>query len=278
MSEFFQQPDQIGTENNQQTPAQSDQSFGQPNTPQSKEGMTPSEVVALEKLERFKFGDKEWTPDALNKAIMRQSDYTKKTQAISQIKGYYDNLKPDLEMVKSNPALADKFKEIYPKEFWPYLDFVMAKMERDQEASGGSAQSRAELPKELQERLDRVETYVKEKEVEKYEATLDTTFAKMSQKYPDGDEEVVLAKAQVLLEQNPHAKIDEATWDRLWKQSHDKVNGLIKKRQETMFNQQKEANSKARDMGPGGAIPGSAPTRTRLKDVAEIAIQQLKGR
>jgi hypothetical protein len=268
MSEFFQQPP-MGTEGSA-TDQQSAQPSGEQNTQQG-------EIPLLDKYERFKFGDQEWTPDSLKKAMMRQSDYTKKTQAVKEIQKYYDNLKFDLDHVKGNPSLADKFKEVYPKDFWPYLDYVMRKSEESNEMAQQQGRGQTELPRELQERLDRVESYVKEKEIESFDAQLDTTFAKLAQKYPDGNEEIVLARAQAILEANPNMKLDQGAWERLWKKSHDEVSGLIKQKQEKLFNTQKEANSRAKDIGSGGGTPGSAPTRMKLKDVADFAINQIKG-
>lgn len=268
MSEFFQQP-QMGTEGSTQDQQSTPQAGGQ-NTQETG-------IPSLDTFERFKFGDQEWTPDSLKKAMMRQSDYTKKTQAVKEIQKYYDNLKFDLDHVQGNPSLADKFKEVYPKDFWPYLDYVMRKSEESNQMSQQQGQSRMEIPRELQERLDRVEGYVKEKEVAAYEAELDTTFAKMSQKYPDANEEIVLARAQAMLEANPNMKLDQGIWERLWKKSNDEMSGLIKQKQEKLFNTQKEANSRAKDIGAGGGTPGSAPVRMKLKDVADYAITHIKG-
>lgn len=282
MSDFFQQPEQFGTENTQTTEAQGTEAPStQASQPQSREGMTQAEIVALDKLERFKFGDREFTPETLRKSMMFQSDYTKKTQALKQVDGYYKNLQYDLDHVRDNPKLADKFKEIYPKEFWKFLNYVVKQEDKPQGQAAGqqtTQQQKFELPKEVQDRLNRVESYVKEKEVERFDAQIDSTFAKLSQKYPDGNEEIVLARAQAMLDQNPDMELNEAAWERLWKQSHEQIAGLIKKKQEAMFNAQKSANTKAKDIGAGGGTPGAAPVRVKFKDVQEQIIKDTLGR
>jgi hypothetical protein len=78
---------------------------------------TPQTVAELDKLEKFKFEGQEYTPQELKNAILRQSDYTRKTQEFSQERRFYDNLQADLRSVRSNPALAAEFRRTYPEKF-----------------------------------------------------------------------------------------------------------------------------------------------------------------
>lgn len=279
MSEFFNTPDVSGTEQTQGNEASGSSSAPSTNTHIPAPPQTQAEIIALDKLERFKFGDKEYTPDQLRKERMLHQDYTKKTQALSKVKSYYDSLQIDLDDVKANPHLADKFREVYPKEFHKFLDYVIRQEERAQAAqeNGQNVPSRSEIPQEIQNKISRFEAYVHEQETAKYEAQLDTRIARLSSKYPEGNEELVLARAQAYLDNSPQGtQISEAQWEKMWKQSHDQAIERDKKRQEALFNKQKSANNAAKDMAPGGQAVGSAPQKIRLKDVADQILQTRK--
>lgn len=239
-------------------------------------------TIDLEKVAKVKFNGREWTPDELKKSHMLHSDYTKKTQAVSEQSKYWRALEHDLQSVSSNPSLANQFYKLYPKEFHKYLK--LAGIDSAQDQSQMDSQPRATdkgLDPELVQRLDRMEGYIREKEVEKHEAVLDSKFSRLSQKYPEAMEDVVLAQAQNLLDRNADDRgyeISDEVWDRLWKQSHDSMVKRYGERQSKVLNTQREANQRGKAQGPGGGVPGSAPQRVKLKDVAEIAVKDLTSR
>lgn len=244
-------------------------------------GKTVEEILNLDGAQKFKFGDREWTPDQLRKSIMMHSDYTKKTQKIAETSKYWDNLDADLEYVRGNPKAVEQFLQTYPKQFHKYLSAAGVKMQQ-MEAENLQQQSRAEIPPEILKDLQMVKNYVQEKETQAIEAQLDQTFATLSKKYPEGDEDIVLARAQALLdakrETDPGFRITNEVWEKLWKASHEKTVSKLAEKQKGILNNQRQANTQARGPAPGGGTPGQAPVRMNLKQATEHAVQTLSGR
>lgn len=235
---------------------------------------TPQEAKAifdLDKAEKFLFRGKEYTREQLDKEFMMRSDYTKKTQELSGFRKeaqYYQNLDADLATIRTNPALAEQFRQIYPEKFHKFLDLMGVK------APETSQKSYAELPPEIQAKLERLENYVQSTEVSKIESQMDAQFQSLQQKYPEGNEDLVLARAQAYLDQD--VKMTPDLWEKLWKQSHDETLDRFKKFKSAEFNKQKEANKKSHEPGPGGGIPGQAPRRETMAQATERAIREMK--
>lgn len=229
-----------------------------------------AQEIILDKMEKFKFGDREWTPDQLRKAMMLHSDYTKKTQSLAENRKYYDNLGADLDAIKANPKLADEFKKIYPKEFHKYLGYVTSS---DSSSEQVSHQTQNSINPELQSRFERLENYVKEKEVQAYEAQLDAKFSALKQKYPNAVEDVVLAKAQTILDSG--TQLTDQVWDKLWKQSDEFMVKQFENIQKQRVEKQKAAGNAAKGPGPGGGAPGQAPKRMTMNEATEQAIRDL---
>ncbi len=234
------------------------------------EPKTENEII-LDTLQKFKFEGKEYTPEQLRKQMLLHSDYTKKTQSLAEEKKYVQSLKADVDAVRKDPSLAAEFRRIYPKEYHDVLDVLgITGVSKQQEER---TQSQSNVDPQLQARLDRFENYVQEQEVSKHEAILEKTFGQMSQKYPDAIEDVVISRAQALMDQGIRG--DEIPWEKLWKQENDRVNKILEERQNKKVQTQRDANLKAKAPAPGGGLPGQAPVRPKLKDVAEYAIQSL---
>lgn len=237
---------------------------------------TAEEIMALEKLAKFKFKDQEWTPEQLEKAIMRHSDYTKKTQEVAEKRKYYDNLGADLDHVYKNPSLAEAFKKTYPKEFHQYLDLLNLSFLPKADGRQSQAEEKNiydQLPEELRSRLDRVENYVREKEVLAAEQKLDSIYGKLQSKYPDAIEEVVTARAQALADQG--IDLTESVFEKLFKKSQEDVLSRLEKKQQSTLQTQRSANQQAKGPGPGGGIPGQAPKKMTLNEATEAAIAAL---
>lgn len=233
------------------------------------------EMLNLNSVLKFKFGDREWTPDQLEKAILRQSDYTKKTQQLAESRKYYDNLEADLENVRGNPELVDKFMEVYPKEFHKYLKLA----NNQQEAISRQAQAQNEnapIDPQLLSKLERLESHIRNTEIKAKEAELDAKFSSLAKKYPDANEEVVLARAQALIDRG--GLVNDQVWDKLWKQSHDSFLSRFEAKQKQTLQQQRMANSKAAGPSSAGGVPTNAPRRETFAQATDRAIQELQGR
>lgn len=233
---------------------------------------TQEEIAELEKLARVKFDGREWTPEQLKKSIMMHSDYTKKTQEIAQDRKFFDNLPHDLAKVRTNPQLVHEFKKVYPEKFHNYLDMLGVNEEPKQE----KPVDLTGIPKELIERLHRVESYVKEKEVAVAEASLDKTISTLAQKYPSANEDVVLAKAQAYLDRGD--ELTEEAWDKLFKENHDKMEAFFETKYKDRLTKTKQAAKQAKDTRSGGGIVGEAPKKMSIKEATEQAIRDLSGR
>lgn len=240
-----------------------------------------SDVIELDKLERFKYKGRELTPkeiEAWEKGHMMQSDYTKKTQALSEERKYYDNLATDLAAVRNNPSLKSEFLKIYPEKFHSYLDFLG--VGNNQQQAAQQSEGRQSLDPEIANRLskvDQLESYIKEQEVKAIDAKLDVIFQNMSKKYPMADEERVLAMAQGL--HNQGVKLDDDMWEKIWSNVHGKTEEMFKSYQKNLVKQQQEASLKARDAsGSGGGIPGAPPKRMTIKEATEAAIRDFSSR
>lgn len=229
----------------------------------------------LDTAEKFTWGGKEWTRDELKRATMRHDDYTRKTQQIATERKYSENLYYDLAKVRDNPQLAAEFKKIYPESYHRHLEQII----KNQPTQAHTAQANQVDPA-LMARLSHVESLIHEKEVQAIESELDRIFPQMQKKYPFADEEVCISRAQALLDQakrngDGNIKITEKTWDKIWSEVNTKSKARSDEYQKNLVRTQTTANSRGRDNPPGGGIPGQAPQRLKLKDVAQHIIDDM---
>ena len=245
------------------------------NTPDSApETKAASDILELDKIEKFKFEGQEWSPKDLKNAYLRQQDYTQKTQALAEERKYYDNLQTDLATLRSNPALVDQFKSIYPEKFHGYVDMILAKDEQAKEqGQPQTQQNQPSVPPELMDRINRIEQSFFSKEVEAIEATLSSYDSKFSAKYPMANVNDVYAKAQML--NGKGEKLTEETWDKLWKSSNDSDKARFDQFYKSQIKEQKQAAAKAKDVQTGGGIPGQAPQNLKLKDVRNAMLKNM---
>lgn len=243
--------------------------------------MSQPQTVELDKLERFMYQGKEWTPSQLKDAMLMQADYTRKTQALAEERKYYDNLREDLRFIRENPHLADEFRKTYPEKFHAYLDDLIAGGQV-QAATEQAGQRQAALPPELQsewktmrETLNGLQSAWTEQEKAKASAHIDAMFAKFTSKYDMADERTVLATAREVAASGK--ELTEKEWERIFKQEHEYFAEKSQKRQQAQMHAQKEANAKARDVGSGGGIPGQAPKKRSFDEATADAIRHLSG-
>lgn len=229
------------------------------------------EILDLDGKSKFRFGGKEWTPDALKKSILMHGDYTKKTQELSKERTYIENLAYDLVNVRKNPGLREQFLKTYPEKYHAFLE-SMDSLYSPSKSNDGSEYY---MPPEIKEWMERVDGYITTRETDAYDQALDAKFKTLSSKYPDADEDVVLARAEAMVAQK--IQLTDETWDRLFKASHDRFNERAQAREKTKVEQARTAHGKAKDIGPGGGIAGQAPRRQSMKDATEAAIRDLSG-
>jgi hypothetical protein len=257
---------------------------GQEMTSAQHDQKTLEELIDLDSVDKFKFQGEEWTPDKLQKSFMLHKDYTKKTTELAKERQYIANLKADLAKVKRNPELADEFKRLYPEKFHDYLEIILEQAEAmTQETSHSPDDVPAAVAKQLADLQKRFETYDKkiktldEREhaakVSEIQQQLDQLFTGLSKKYDLAVEEAVLAKAEALIANG--YQMNDAAWDRLYKENHKANEARYNKRYADRTKQQLEANRQGADIGRGGATPSPGKRKMTLDDAREHMIASL---
>lgn len=240
-----------------------------------------SEIIDLDGQDKFIFNGQEYTPEELNKAILRQSDYTRKTQKLAEEQKYIDNLQYDLEAVRSNPKLADQFKKTYPQKYHGYLEFL------NTEAKTGSQDDKPEsveiktLREEinfLKSKLGEFDQKIHEEQVEAENSRLDAVFEQLHGKYDLADEDAVLNRAQKLLDENkdnPSFHLTDKTWERLFRADHEFREKRYSERHKKLLEQQAKQGNRGLDGGAGGVAPGRPRKRISFDEATDQMIQDL---
>lgn len=238
----------------------------------------------IDKLERFKYQGKEWTPKDLEKAILRQKDYTTKTQSLAEDRKsfdndrkYYENLSWDIQKVVANPNLVRQFIETYPQKFHTYLKEALLDTTERQGQTQQQQQARPQVDVELLSRVNSLEATLNEQKTNENEQQVKSMVDKMSKKYPDALPDLALARAFDMHSEG--VKLTEDIWDKCFKQSADQIQNLLKTRYGALVKKQTEANSRSRADGVGGGTSGQAPKKfNSLREVTNHAIQELTGK
>lgn len=245
------------------------------------------DLVDIDAVEKVMFNGKEYTPEELNKAMLMQSDYTKKTQALAAERKYYDNLQYDLEAVREKPELATQFKKLYPEKFHHFLSF--ASTEANTQTGGGkSGDSKDSMVQTLEQKIQMLEnklgTYDQKFHDEKVQAEdsrLDAVFQNLSGKYDLADEDAILNRAQALIDanrENPNFQMTDSAWERLFKADHEARDKRYSERQKRLLEAQAKQGGRGNDGGPGGAAPGRPRKRETMAEATERMIQDLSSR
>lgn len=239
-------------------------------------------IIDLDKTEKFRLHGEEWTRDKLASAMLRQADYTRKTQEIKQEHKYYDNLSYDIANVLKNPALVEQFKQTYPEKFHRYLDAYSDYLQTKQSEGNPQAKQANAVDPQLMSRINQIESRFRDQEVKAADAMLDGVFKKYSTQYQYADESSVISKALALMEQKKKSggpeDLTNQEWDYVFKTEHDRVKALAEKTYKETMDKQLRANRKAKDSAAGGNAPGGAPVRMTIKEATEAAIRDLSGR
>lgn len=277
---------------NQQTQESSPESVEQVSTSENTQtqetapglsGKATPQSFELDKMEKFKYKGKEYTVSDLEKAFLRQKDYTKKMQEMAQTqesfnteRKFYENLYADLQNVKDDPRLAAEFIKIYPEKFYAYLEQVLKQSTSAQsQTSTGNQPSQPDV--QLMSRLNKLETFYHEQEVAKVTTSINSQIDKLKVKYPDAIPEIAIAR--IYEAHNEGTKITNEMWDKAFKDSQDLIEGKVKAKYGDYVKKQTEANKKARDVDAGGGTPGKAPKKFKsLKEVTEFAVSDMTGK
>lgn len=254
-------------------------------------------IQDLSKLERFLFNGKEWTPKDLKDSVLRYEDYTRKTQEIAQERKYNAALVTDLAKVRNGEATVEQFKQVYPEKFHRFLEFLSNSSTQAQPQANQQQNPEQLFQKLFQEKFGPMQSKLEAFEQEKYQAkvqahraTIDSTFERLAPKYPFADNVTVLTKAQVKLEQERERmreegrsakEIEEAEiltpdeWEKLFKTEHERIQRLSSEAQSKQFNEQKQANKRAKDTAQGGGTPGEAPKKMSMKEAEQAYLKQM---
>lgn len=258
----------------------------QAETTDTQEAGAENSLTDLSSIGKFRFEGKDWTVDDLKKSMLMHSDYTKKTQALSEERKFVDNLHIDLNNVRQNPELLAAFKQIYPPKYHVLVEGI----ETNKQAAPQPQTGQPSVSPDLERRLAQIETAyrnqelsVREAQVAAAEASIDSVFGKMTKKYPLASEEVVIARAQALLDKGAKLSDDkgnpnEDLWDKIWKSVQEASAKHYEGHYKKLVNEQKQASVKGKDVASGGGLPGQAPKKMSLKEASEHAIATLTRR
>ena len=249
-----------------------------------------SAIQDLEKLEKFMYKGKEWTTADLEKAILRQQDYTRKTQSLSDERKayeserqneekYYNNLHWDLLAVANNPNLAAKFLEVYPEKFHTYLKETLTKTSGQQNSQNQNYnQQQNQVPDvEMMSKVQKLEQFYNEQQTAKVTADINQSIDKYSKQYKDAIPELVIGR--VYEAYNNGVKVDDALWASTFEKVDVEMKQLLRDRYGSLVKAQKAANSKGRDVDSGGGTVSNAPTKFKnIGDVTKNALKEITGR
>ena len=242
-----------------------------------------SNLADLDKDGKFVYQGKVYTAKELKElreGQLRDQDYRNKTKALADERKNEDkvrsNFAADLEKVRAHPALMLQFRNIYPAH---YHDLAMRLLQssnhqKTQENQGGLDPRVLEQLSEPMSRMEKLLSDYQEREVAANDSMLQGYAAKFEAKYPLAQENEVLAKAEILLQQKIDAgeknvNIDEATWEQLWKASHSYHDGRYKTYYQKQVTDQSKANKTARDTPKGGSSAARPVQKESLKSARE---------
>lgn len=235
---------------------------------------TIQDVLDLNKVEKFRFKDKEWNPKDLENSILMREDYTRKTMELAQARKYAENFQADARTVLADPnRLADFKKAGYPDFYVKQVEEILALRGHTQKAQGDQPQGNSKPDPEVEKMKQRFQEWdqaQKQAENQKLLAWLDNTYDTLSKKYPYANQEVVTARAEVMAASG--IEVSESVLDKLFKQVNDQVKESWDKIYRSKVDKQLEVNSKGKDVGTGGGTPGRAPRGHKTLKEAEAAM------
>lgn len=246
-------------------------------TQEQPEAQAPS-VTDLDALSEFQFQGQKYTPDKLFEIVNGYQKLSESQQSLTKDQEYIENLDADIDAVLKNPALADKFKAVYPQKFHTILDRVL-KTGAQQPTSPQAAPNA--LPPEFMQKLQDLEQWkatqeqrAHQAEVQSATAQIDKITEPLFKKYPLADDTAVFAKAEALLQSG--TKLNEKTWERLIRENHEGIQKRWDQFQGATIKQQMEKGRRGQDVAPGGATPGQAPQRRSFEQATEDLVKHVR--
>lgn len=241
----------------------------------------PADLIDLDKIEKFRLHGEEWTKDKLGSAMLRQADYTRKTQEFSKERKFYDNLAYDIHNVLQNPALVEQFKKIYPEKFHQYLEPYSRYFPQTKPTPANGSQQ-PQLDPQLMTRINQIESRFHEQEVKAADQMIDGLFKKYSAQYPFADESSVISRALAMMENKKASgekeDLTQKEWDSVFKSENERVHKLAEAKYKETVDKQLKANRKGKDGAAGGSLPGQSPVRMTMKEATEAAIKHFTNR
>lgn len=258
------------------------------------------ELVDLDKLEKFRWKGKDLTRDELEKAYLRHEDYSRKVGQVAEVRKYAENFEYDLAKVVDNPALLGEMRKVYPAQFVKIAESVLNRLpsKRDEVSEAPNDFERTNdfpnqkitsLEQQLQNALKQIEDLtgwksgidekVQEANLAKAEAQVDKWFDDLGKKYPEADPEVVNAKAIYLSEQLEASgkKFSQQDLEKLFKSEHERIEKRYAERYRTQIEKQKAATDRGQDMGAGGGVPSTPPTKARnIKEATKHLLDDIE--
>ena len=260
-------------------------------SPASEESSAAQQAYELEKLGKFKFQGQEWTAKDLERAILRQKDYTQKTQAVAKEREqlestfkaeekYYKNLSFDIGNVLRDPSLAAKFIEVYPEKFHSYLKEALAEASKSQSTQPQQQQANQQRGYPNVDEMSRLRTIEKrfhEQDVKAHEAEINSTVETLQKKYPHAIPELAIGRA--FEAHNAGVKLTPDVWDGIFKSVDEQIQGVVRSQYGELVKKQKEANAKGRSGDAGGGTPGKAPAVAKnFKEAQAMMLRDLQRR
>lgn len=243
-----------------------------------------TDLPDLDKLERFRFKGREMTRKELEDSFLMRGDYTKKTQEVAEARKYADNFHADLRAIVKDPRLLAEMRKVYPPDYVQITEEILKQLkpafsqQQQPQATDQSAQSN--LPPEVLERLEKVDRWERDMQERSTQAMLEqinTLHERMGKKYPYADPDVVDNRVSLAIEKG--LKVDSANLSTIYENAYKQHDAALKSRFDEMnkkkVEEQVKAGRKARDVGAGGATPGSAPKKyTKIADVGRDLLKQ----
>lgn len=251
------------------------------------------DIFDLDKAETVKWNGQTYKREDLQKAFMRQDDYTKKQQALAkerddfkkssdeftQQEKYYRNFIADAEAVRADPSMAAEFIKIYPPKFHKELqDYLNKTPQAQAQARQEGSRPDVELLSKVQKMEKILDDQERQKNVAQHDAEIKSYGEKFSKKYPDAIEEMVIGRVYESFNKTKEVPSEE-TWEQAYKAVDEYMKDLVKSKYGDLVKKQTNANKTARDVSSGGGTPGKAPQKfDSFKDAIKFAADDVRSR
>lgn len=250
----------------------------------SPKGDVAMAIAELDKMDKFKLDGQEWTLKDLKAAIMRQKDYTQKTQTLAderksfqEERKFHENLAWDLKQVANNPELAKEFVKIYPEKFHKHVDEFLKANTQGQSQQQNQVQ-RPQVDIQTLSRLEKLEKIHHEQEVSRLESEYKNITDELAKKYPDAGNFTELVQARAYEARLAGSELTRENWEQIFKEVDENVSSLLKAKYGSLVKKQMEANTKAKDVGSGGGIADRAPVKfKKFDDLQKAAEDYIRG-